>query len=431
MLTDNIMLELEATVVFLVDSVKLMLIVLYIVAMVIMSFYAVWFIITAVTYWYSEHEHGEPYLSGYPRVVIIVPVKNDYAILDSIESILSLDYPNYKVVVVDDSNDDMLLTALANLSFKTSRKLIHLVRNRKGLKGAALNDALLVIEKYSPKYVVFLDADFEPKKDFLRKAIAAAEKHNADILQGYQRHFKGSKSVFGRIYRASQGGAIVNLYGRSILKMLPIFTGSCAIMKYDVLRKIKFKDNSLCEDWRFTIDYLLEKSKPSIVVRDDIYADGSVPATLKAYVRQQLRWSQGTLLEFSKTFWHLLLLKVDLKRKIDYIFQGMFFTQGLWVYIAIAVPIILYFIFGVNVAQYTPAFDVYLWLIGIETIIMSGAILEKYEFRYSFLTFILALPFIYFTSVVHAYGTLMLLLLGKYRWIVTPKESTFKKWYKD
>jgi cellulose synthase/poly-beta-1,6-N-acetylglucosamine synthase-like glycosyltransferase len=147
--------------------------------------------------------------NGTPMVSVHLVTYNEEHVVDRLlTACTKLDYPNYEVVVVDDSKDrtvhrlkGWLLEALKSDGQRL--KIIHR-QNRSGFKGGALNEAL---NHTSPRaeYVVVLDADFVPEPDILKRFLAYFNKHGANgdggpngtgrygggrlaAVQGYQWH---------------------------------------------------------------------------------------------------------------------------------------------------------------------------------------------------------------------------------------------------
>jgi len=434
--------EINAWHVFLPKLVEDVLIALFIVSEIILTAYSIWYIssLSAFLKHGTENPGWEPReplkqgsASSWARVAIIYPVYNDYEVLSSLDKALKQDYPNYFVIVVDDSSDEELVTELSNASLRNKGRLIHLRRyGRKGLKAGALNDAVLLASEMGAKYVLILDADFEPPPWLLREMVMVAEKTRAEVVQGHQRHVKGCDSFFGTVYRAGLAGSTMFMAGRMYLDMFPIFTGSVGLIKVSSLLKTPFRENSISEDLRWTIDRMLDTDgELKIFVANWVYADGSVPKSFKSYWRQQLRWSNGTLLETFETLKPVLLSKsLTLSSKAGYILQGFFFTQGPWIYINTLTPFIYTLLTGLSIPG-TWFLGVYTWYATIIVIMMAGGLVEGYDWRKLLLTAIAILPMIYINGFIYTYGSLKALLGKKSGWKVTSKRGLYERLYSD
>ena len=432
--------ELKAWPVFLTRLLGSTLIAVYALSIVALTVYAVWYIASLAAFlsqgspvpsWRPERLRVAGAHSGWPRVAVVYPVYNDYEVFASLRKALELDYPDYFVIVVDDSDDPVLPLELGEMSIRSNGRLIHLRRHgREGLKAGALNDAARLAADMGAKYMLVLDADFEPPPWLLRAMVSVAEETGADIVQGHQRHVKGSGDLFGALYRAGTAGAAVFLAGRMHLDMFPIFTGSVGLIRVSSVIETPFREGSISEDFRWTIDRALDTGGGLRVVAVHwAYADGSVPRSLHAYWRQQLRWSSGTLAETLETLPSVLLSRgMSAAAKTGYLLQGLFFTQGLWVYLSVLAPIAYRLLTGMAMPLHW-LLGTYVWLIAIAAVVLAGGIGEGYSWRRLVATGVFILPMIYLSGLVHAQGTLRV-LLGKGRgWVVTPKRGRYEHLY--
>lgn len=368
--------------------------------------------------------------NGWPRVAVVYPVYNDYEILESLQKALQIDYPDYIIIIVDDSTDEIVKLEISKLALQ-HQNLIHIIRpGREGLKAGALNVAAQMAARLGAKYILVLDADFEPPPWILKSLVAVAEETGADAVQGHQRHSKGATGLFGTLYRAGMAGAIIFMAGRMWLNMFPIFTGSVGLLRVDSVLSTMFKEGSISEDLRWTIDRVLDTGNPvPVIAVSHVYADGSVPKSFHAFYRQQLRWSSGTLIEFLENAWRFILDKeLPLSTRLGFILQGLFYTQGVWVYIATLIPIIYFLMTGSNLTTLWPL-GLYVWLIGIESIILAGAIEEGYRWKELALVATALLPYVYVTALIHAIGTVRVLLGRGREWVVTPKRGAYQHLY--
>lgn len=141
----------------------------------------------------------------YFPISILVPAYNEaVTILDSVESLLNLDYRLYEVIVVDDGSkdhtSDVLVEAFqmkkisrpirysvrcqeAEAVYETVRHGIHvtLIRKKNGGKGDALN---MGINASQYPYFICIDADSMLQKDSLEKIVQSAMEDDRVIAVG-------------------------------------------------------------------------------------------------------------------------------------------------------------------------------------------------------------------------------------------------------
>ncbi len=392
--------------------------------------YAAYYIVHSLVFWVSRLRlsfYECPWLCR-PREIrlaIVIPTYKDYAIFESLPYLYeaSKDLP-ITIVIVDDSPEQFALKLqryVEQLACRYGVRTVFVRRlERAGYKAGALNTAIDVLldESERPTYILILDADHIVSRYSLRRLVRYLSICDADIVQGYQRHVRGPRGLLYLIYRASQGGAIALLSSRARLRLFPIFYGSTAAIRFDIANEIRFNPRSITEDFRFTIDYMLRKREFRIIVFEDFFSEASIPETLRQLVRQQIRWSAGTIRTFIETFRDVVRARhVPMLRKIDYVLQGLFFSQGLWVVMSMVSSAVM-LVLGIDPVLPTQLI-LALWAVGLETILFTGCIVEGYSRREIVLTVILALVLINFFAFIHCYGTLKGLIKRRLRFEAT------------
>ncbi len=267
----------------------------------------------------------EPTHPNPERVAILVPVKDDPSIFNSLPYLEAIDYPDYEVVIVDDSK---VPTFRDRLDASNGGHVRILRRPQtKGRKGAALNFALQDLVRHPPRFVVILDADHRPPADFLAKAVTAIETTRAHCVCGYQKHDVGSHGFFGRFYRAGQAAAIRNLKARYDLRLGAFFAGAAAIFEYNWLRERGFDEASITEDWELSLRCYVEEDF-RIVVREDVWVSAAVPKNLGWFIRQQFRWVEGTTHDFRKHARRIVRSRLPKVTKVGLCYQGLLGVQS-------------------------------------------------------------------------------------------------------
>ncbi|MCU1271834.1 MAG: glycosyl transferase, family 2 [Acidobacteriaceae bacterium] len=121
---------------------------------------------------------------GSPRVTIIVPARNEErAIGEALSRLLTLDYDNYEVVVVDDRSTDTTGKIMDEVALSSQGKLtvvhVEVLPPRWMGKAHAMWSAA---KQASGDWLLFTDADVMFRPDCLRRAISYAEAERADHL---------------------------------------------------------------------------------------------------------------------------------------------------------------------------------------------------------------------------------------------------------
>src|SRR6266436_4520030 len=141
-------------------------------------------------FWRLEEDHLEPKpLEKWPRVVAIVPARNEAAtIARAITSLLGQDYPGeFEIIVVDDHSDDgtaALARKAAEETGAAARITIHSAAELpQGWTGKlwALNEGISAVSGNTPDFFWFADADIVHAPDTLCRLVWRAETESLDL----------------------------------------------------------------------------------------------------------------------------------------------------------------------------------------------------------------------------------------------------------
>jgi hopene-associated glycosyltransferase HpnB len=153
---------------------------------------AVWvYLLMARGYFWrvSEDNLGPKRLEDWPRVVAIVPARNEApTISQAVSSLAKQNYPGeFSIIVVDDQSEDgtaALAQQAANESGASQRVKIHVASPlAPGWTGKlwALNEGMQSAVNYSAEFFWFTDADIEHAPDTLQRLVSRAEKESLDL----------------------------------------------------------------------------------------------------------------------------------------------------------------------------------------------------------------------------------------------------------
>jgi len=203
---------------------------------------------------------------NYPKVCIIILNWNGKELLkDCLSSIFKLtDYPNYKVIVVDNGSTDGSVEFVKKNFPKAD--VLALDKNYGFSKGNNIG-IKYALKKYKPKYILLLNNDTKIiQKDWLTKLVGTAE---SDEKIG----IVGPKLIYpdGRIQHV---WTIVNPYRLqffitnykrgekdskrfSILKEVDALCGACVLIKKEVIEKIGLIDENFNPFWLEDTDFFI------------------------------------------------------------------------------------------------------------------------------------------------------------------------------
>jgi cellulose synthase/poly-beta-1,6-N-acetylglucosamine synthase-like glycosyltransferase len=287
--------------------------------------------------------HIRSLLSGvfYKPLSIIVPAYNEeYTIVASVRSLLSLQYPEYEIIVVNDGSTDRTLEKLIK-EFRLVKieKSIRLVIRHKPIKDVFISldhPNLLVINKENggkadalnaginvSQYPIFcsIDADSLLENEaLLRSARLFVEDREIIATGGIVRVLNGSTIKNSMVSEIKAPRKIIECFqaveyvraflsGRtawSHFRSLLIISGAFALFRKDVVLRVKGYRHTVGEDMDLVVrlhKYCREKRLPyKIVFVPDPICYTQVPSDLRSLLRQRNRWHRGLIdsLFFSK-----------------------------------------------------------------------------------------------------------------------------------
>lgn len=267
-----------------------------------------------------------------PFVSVHVSIYNEKRVIDRLlTACTSFDYPNYEVVVADDSTDEtkQLIEKWRN---HPRIKISH--RNsREGYKGAALAQALIITDSKA-EFILVFDADFIPYSDSITQFLKYFQLSTGSLnfgqglraqgsglstntcgltpkasaiaaVQGYQWHvLNKSENWITRGVRSEYSGSyVIERSGAEIYSGLKQISGSVYMIRRDVLEKIGW-GTSLTEDFELTLR--LYDAGYKVVYTPYIQTPAEAVSTIKRMIRQRMRWAEGHSFNIKRMFSRLL-----------------------------------------------------------------------------------------------------------------------------
>ncbi len=227
-----------------------------------------------------------------PPVTAIVPVFNEEeVILPALRSLLSLDYPTFQIVVVDDGSTDRTRELASTLEGNYGGVTLRVIGRSNGGKAAALNAG---IARATTPYVLCMDGDSRLSPETLRYAI----RHFADPRVAA---VAGNVKVVNRNNLWTRLQALEYIEGLNLarraqgfLRIVNIIPGPIGVFRRDVLLGLGGYDNdTFAEDADLTLKILT--AGWHVVYEERAIAWTEAPEFFLDLVRQRYRWTRGIL----------------------------------------------------------------------------------------------------------------------------------------
>jgi len=255
-----------------------------------------------------------------PYVTIQLPVFNELYVMERLlDNIAEIDYPKNKleIQVLDDSTDETLKTTAVQIAKLQSKGLdiTHICRtNREGFKAGALKEGLKVAKG---EYIAIFDADFLPKKNWLKQTITHFKDENIGVVQTRWSHLNRNYSVLTRIQAfALDAHFTLEQVGRNSKGHFINFNGTAGVWrKTCILDAGNWEGDTLTED--LDLSYRAQLKNWKFKYLENVETPAELPIVISAARSQQFRWNKGGAENFRKMMWKVLKNKnISAKTKV-------------------------------------------------------------------------------------------------------------------
>jgi cellulose synthase/poly-beta-1,6-N-acetylglucosamine synthase-like glycosyltransferase/peptidoglycan/xylan/chitin deacetylase (PgdA/CDA1 family) len=249
-------------------------------------------VLAGLALWKRIKGDGTPVpATGEPQhVTVLIPAFNEEkVIVATIERILSSDYPNLEVLVIDDGSKDH--TAYIARSHFMREPRVSVISIPNGGKANALNVGLA---NAKGEVVVALDADTQFEKTTISRLVRWFTDPTIGAVAGNAK--VGNRINMITRWQALEYIVAQNLERRALsaLDTLTVVPGAVGAWRRDVLKEIGgFPSDTLAEDQDLTI--AIQTQGYRVHFDSTAIAWTEAPATVRGLAKQRFRWAYGTL----------------------------------------------------------------------------------------------------------------------------------------
>lgn len=260
-------------------------------------------------------------MTEYPLVTIQLPLYNEkYVICRLIDAVIRIEYPKDKleIQVLDDSTDETVDIAKEHIQKYVDQgydiKHVHRT-NRKGFKAGALKEGLKTAKG---EFVAIFDADFIPRKKFLKRTLPYFQKdEKLGLVQTRWEHLNRDYSLITKTEAiALDGHFVIEQAVRNRAGFFINFNGTGGVWRKECIFDAgNWQADTLTEDldlsyraqmkgWKFK--YLVNFTSPA-----------ELPSEINSLKSQQFRWTKGAIETAKKIYPKVLRSKLPVKMKIQ------------------------------------------------------------------------------------------------------------------
>jgi cellulose synthase/poly-beta-1,6-N-acetylglucosamine synthase-like glycosyltransferase len=250
------------------------------------------------TEWWRRRvtEHMLPAASSgvLPFVSLHVPAHNEPPdmVIQTLESLLRIDYPHYEIVVIDDNTDDeRLWRPVADWCASHGVKFAHL-QDWPGYKSGALNYALRNLTDPRAELIGVVDSDYQLLPQFLARCAPLFADPDVGFIQAPQdyRDWRQAR-YYRRLYYSYEYFFAVSQPSRNE-RNGAIFAGTMGLIRRRALDQLGGWDEwCITEDAELSLR-LLRAGWSGLHV-DQSFGRGVMPLTFEALKSQRYRWCFG------------------------------------------------------------------------------------------------------------------------------------------
>ncbi|MBF0386984.1 MAG: glycosyltransferase [Candidatus Omnitrophica bacterium] len=302
--------------------------------MLMYFFWPVYTVLMILLTVYALHRYGLVYLwiknvrrksyaalpVTWPLVTVQLPFFNEAAVVSRlVNGALALDYPQDRVEfqLLDDSTDETTAIAarLAAEARERGFNITHYHRvDRSGFKAGALHEGL---KSARGEFVAIFDADFIPRREFLKKLVPYFADPRAGVVQATWAHLNCGASLLTRLQEVlTVSHFAVDQRARSAGGRFFNFNGTCGIWRREAINDAGgWQGDTLAED--LDLSYRAQLKGWRFVYVDEILADAELPADMQVFKKQQERWTRGTVQVACKVLAPVLTSSLPLKVKLE------------------------------------------------------------------------------------------------------------------
>ena len=283
-----------------------------------------------------------------PYVTIQLPVYNEMYVMERLlDNISKMEYPKDKleIQVLDDSTDESLGTTANQIKQlqQTGLDIKHIIRtNRIGFKAGALKEGLKTAKG---EFIAIFDADFIPKKDWLKQTIPYFKNKKLGVVQTRWSHINRDYSLLTKVQAfALDAHFTLEQVGRNIQGHFMNFNGTAGVWrKACILDAGNWRADTLTED--LDLSYRAQLKHWEFKYLEHIDTPAELPVVMSAARSQQFRWNKGAAENFRKSFLKVVRSKdVILKTKIHAFFHLLNSTMFLNMFVLAVLSVPMLFI---------------------------------------------------------------------------------------
>lgn len=350
-----------------------------------------------------------------PFVSIIIPVYNESKILmQSLQSLLNLNYKNFEIIIVNDgSTDNTKEIAEEYVGYKKGKYnqiKITLINKENGGKSTALNTGINYSES---EFVLCMDGDSQLSPDSLKRAVRHFKDESIGAVAGNVKVLNRKRFLTDLQALEYIEGLNMARSAQSFIRAVNIIPGPIGLFRKDaIVQSGYYSSDTFAEDADLTLKILAKGWKIYYEPRAISYTEA--PASFQQLLKQRYRWTRGIIQSIRKH--KKLLVNPIINFRNTVILWSMVYEALIWPSMNIAAH--LFFIIAAIVFGFSSL--IIFWWIALALLDFISAlyciVVEKEEARLLPYTIIYRMFFILVIDICKAMSTIEEFLGIKMTW---------------
>ncbi len=255
-----------------------------------------------------------------PTVTVQLPVFNELYVAERlINAVCAFDYPRERlqIQVLDDSTDETrdLIARAVERHRRAGVDIEHLHRvDRTGYKAGALAAGM---RSARGELVAIFDADFVPRRDFLRRTVPWFRDPAVGMVQTRWDHLNRGYSLLTRIQAIFLDAHFaIEHVARAATGRFFNFNGTAGVWRRDAIeRSGGWTHDTLTED--LDLSYRAQLDGWRFVFLRDTACPAELPVDVHGFKRQQFRWAKGSIQTARKHLGRVLTAELPAPVKLE------------------------------------------------------------------------------------------------------------------
>lgn len=264
-----------------------------------------------------------------PFITIMIPAHNEEGVITkTVENILSIDYENFELIVIDDRSEDNTAGVIKELEQKYD-KVKALIRDKNAFPGksAVLNDAIKIA---GGEAVLIFDADARVDADFLTKLVPQLEPEDVGAVQARKVVLNKDYNFLTRCQNNEYTLDTNFQVGRDAVKGAVELRGNGELIKRTALNDIGgWNEETITDDLDMSTQLHIKGWDVRFCPEAIVYEEGII--YLMPLFRQRRRWLEGSIRRYLEHFGAAFKSKeISLRARLDMTAYISEFLMPIW-----------------------------------------------------------------------------------------------------